>query len=71
MDKKDFSEDTTVLCKRCGQTQRISFRWCMMNLWPVCCNEGMHLEDTDANIMDEMRKVNSYTGFRKFSLQNS
>lgn len=58
--------DTKVVCKECGKVEEISFLNCMRNGWPHCHNEGMHLDESKANIQEEIRKLMGFS-HRNFS----
>lgn len=49
--------DTDLSCHRCGKTDRVNFEYVWNNGWPMCCREGMHIEDSDIKIGEVMNKA--------------
>lgn len=45
-----MADDTTVVCKSCGKTQRVSFAACLAVAWPKCCGLTMYFEGTSADV---------------------
>jgi hypothetical protein len=56
--KNNEAPDTLVRCRHCGATQMISARYCLINTWPRCHDEAMHLEDTTADIGQIINDIN-------------
>lgn len=52
--------DTTVECKRCGNTEEIEFGPAMRGSWPYCCYEGMHIKDSSVDMQAELLKIYKY-----------
>ena len=47
--------DSTVKCRICGRTEQVSFKTCLYDGWPTCCEVGgspqtMELLKTEADI---------------------
>lgn len=59
--------DTDVSCHRCGKQDKINFAYVWKNsIWPWCCGEGMHIEDSKVKIGEVMNdawvKSGGYSG---------
>lgn len=70
--KKILKSDTILSCHKCKAVKEVNFAFVWKNsVWPWCCGEGMHIENSSIKIGEVMNQawVNSGGYAKNFTLK--